>query len=115
MALNPDVVESITIANLKTVAEQPSVFSNMMLANSVFNQNMSQQNALSSQNALEIARLGAVKSIVEFNPIDASQARATQHALTGDSVAMQMQSLLASLNSGTQGVKAAINTPPVQV
>lgn len=113
MALSPDVVEAITIANLKTVAEQPSLLSNMALANQVFNQNMSQQNALADQNAMAVARLSTVKSIAEFNPIDASQARATQHVLTGDSVAGQMAALLATLNSGGQGVKSMAITPPV--
>jgi len=117
------VVEAITIANLKTVAEQPSILSNMALQNSMFIQHMSQTNALSAQkraednalsvqNAMELARLSTVKSIAEFNTIDASQARATQHVLTGNSVASEMASLLATLNSGGQGVKSLVNTPP---
>ena len=113
MPLNPDIVESIAIANLKTVSEQPSLLSNLALSNQIFNQNMAQQNALADQNAMSVARLTAVKSMAEFNPLDASQARSTQHVLTGDSVAQQMQALLAALNSGGQGVKAMVMTPPV--
>lgn len=113
MPVNPDIVEAIGIANMKTVAEQPAILSNIALSNQIFNQNVSQVNMLAEQNAMGIARLGAVKSIIEYNPMDASQARAEQHALTGDSVAQQMQSLLAALNSGGQGVKAMAITPPV--
>lgn len=113
MALNEEIVSSIAIANLKTVAEQPALLSNIALSNQIFNQNMSQQNSLAEQNAMGIARLAAVKSMTEFNPMDPSQARSEQHALTGDSVASQMQALLAALNSGGQGVKSLSVTPPV--
>lgn len=113
MPVNPEIVEALAIANMKTVAEQPALLANIGLSNQIFNQNLQQQSAMAEMQAMGIARLSAVKSLSEYNPMDPSQARSEQHALTGDSVASQMQALLAALNSGGQGVKSLTVTPPV--
>jgi len=113
MALPEEIVQSISISNAKSIAEQPAVLSNLALANQIFNQNLTQSHQIAESNAMGVARLTAIKSLAEYDPIDVSQARASETLLTGDAVARQMQSLLAALNSGGQGVKSMAITPPV--
>jgi hypothetical protein len=47
-----DIREAVAIANLKSIAEQPAMLSNLAYANLINNVNLSQQNALSNQQAM---------------------------------------------------------------
>jgi hypothetical protein len=51
-ALPEDVVNTIAIANVKAIAEQPAMLSNLAYSNMVFNTNQSQQNAVANQQAM---------------------------------------------------------------
>lgn len=112
--VNEQVVDSITTGNVKTIGEAGSFYTQMGFANAVANQQQAQQNALSHQqamNAISQAATGAiVKSLIEVDP---SQSVSENKLLTGNDTAAMLANLLAALNSGQQGVKAAGNTPPV--
>ena len=104
----------IAIDNVKTIAAAPAVnssfYQGLAMGNAVHNQNLSQQNAIAEQNAMGVARLATVKQLIEVDP---TESVAVNKMMTGNDVASQMQSLLAALNSGTQGVKATVITPPL--
>lgn len=112
--VNEQVIDSVTTGNVKTIAEAGSFYTQMGFSNAVANQQLAQANALAHQqamNQISQAATGAlVKSIIEVDP---SQAVAEQKVLSGNDTAGFLAALLAALNSGQQGVKAAGNTPPV--
>jgi len=116
MPLPEQIIDSIAIDNVKTIAGAPAVnssfYQGLAMGNAVHNQNLSQQNAIAEQNAMSVARLALAKQLTEVDP---SESIATNKLLTGNDVASQMQSLLAALNSGAQGVKAQAITPPTSV
>lgn len=117
MPIPDPITESVAVDNVKTIAAGPATgvafYGNLAMANAVANQNLQQQEALNSARAMEVARLNAVHGGSKFTyELGAEEARANQKLLTGDSVAQQMQSLLAALNSGGQGVKSMGITPP---
>jgi len=108
-----EILSAVAIDNVKTIASGPAVnsqfYQGLAMSNAVHNQNLTQANAIAEQNAMGIARLAQIKAMIEVDP---SEAQSINKMMTGNDVASQMQSLLAALNSGAQGVKAAVNTPP---
>ena len=114
MPIPEDIIQSVAIDNVKTIASGPSVnsqfYQGLAMANAVHNQNLSQQNAIAEQNAMGVARLATVKQLIEVDP---TESVAVNKMMTGNDVASQMQSLLAALNSGGQGVKSMQTTPPI--
>lgn len=110
MALPEQIVDSVAIDNVKSIAGGSAFYANLAMANAVQHQNLAAQNAIGEHAAMGIARLAAVKSLVESDP---SEAISMNKMMTGNDVASQMQALLAALNSGGQGVKSMQTTPPV--
>jgi hypothetical protein len=51
-SLPDQIVESISISNAKSIAEQPAILANLALANQILNNNMQQQLAISQQQAM---------------------------------------------------------------
>ena len=70
-----DIRQSVAIANVKTVAEQPAMLSNLSFSNLLTNNNLSQQNAVSfqqSMNQLEITVTAkGVNRISDLGPLEA--------------------------------------------
>ena len=110
MPIAESIIDSVAIDNVKSIAGGSAFYANLAMANAVQHQNLTQQNAIAEQAALGVARLVAVKGLVETDP---AEAVATNKMMTGNDVASSMQSLLAALNSGGQGVKSMQTTPPV--
>ena len=73
--LPDDIREAIAIGNVKSVAEQSSMLSNLAYANLISNTNLAQQNAVSNQQGLN--QLGAtvtgksVNLVSNLNPLEA--------------------------------------------
>jgi len=71
-----DIRESVAIGNIKSVAEQPAMLSNLAFANLVANTNLSQQNAVSNQQAMNQLGLTAAGKVInrvsELSPTEAS-------------------------------------------
>ena len=102
MAADQGLIDSVANANTKTVAESAA-----------FYQAQAMGNHIQSQNRLQIlAETALAKSIELLQNISMEEASATNKLATGNDVAAQMQALLAALNSGQQGTKAAQTTPP---
>lgn len=63
-----ELVESVAIGNIKSIAEQPAMLANLAYGMLVTNTNLSQQNAVSNQqamNQLGISITGASVSLLE--------------------------------------------------
>ena len=107
------ITESVAVDNVKTIAAGPAVnsqfYQGLAMGNAIYMQNMQQQKSLAEHDALGVARLAQIKSLVEVDP---SESIAVNKMLTGNDVASQMAALLAALNSSGQGVKSLAMTPP---
>lgn len=102
MPVNEQVVDSLTIENLKNVAGAGAFYAGLAMRDAVDHSRRI--------NAISEAALGAViKGLIEIDPAEAlSQVK----ALTGDDAASRVISALTALGYGQQGVKAAQTTPP---
>jgi hypothetical protein len=98
--LPDDIRESIAIGNVKSVAEQPSMLSNLAYANLIANVNLAGQNAVSNQQAMN--QLGVtvagktVNLVANFSPLEAA---ATVKLDTGNDVAEQLADLKGTIAS----------------
>ena len=90
-SLPEEITESIAIGNVKSVAEQSSMLSNLAYANAIANDNLSQQNAVANQqaiNQLGVTVLGkAVNLVSNLQPLEGVSA---SQVLTGNAVAEEL-------------------------
>jgi hypothetical protein len=104
-ALPDDIRESIAIGNVKSVAEQPSMLSNLAYANLITNVNLAGQNAVSNQQAMnQLALTVAGKTVNLVANLSPLEAVATVKLDTGNDVAEQLADLkgtIASFSSPT--------------
>lgn len=63
-SLPQEIVQSIAIANASVIGTQPAVLANLALANQIFNQNLQQQMAISTQQAINQVTMAAVAKCV---------------------------------------------------
>lgn len=104
-ALPNDIREAIAIGNVKSVAEQSSMLSNLAYANLISNTNLGQQNAVSNQQALN--QLGATvtgKSVNLVANLSPMEAVAAVKLDTGNDIAEQLADL--------KGAVQAFSPPP---
>jgi hypothetical protein len=103
--LPDDIRESVAVTNLKTVAEQPSLLSNLALADLISNDNLSQQNAVSNQQGmsqLAISVAGKINNLVtSLNPL---QAAAQAKLDTGNDISEQLADIKGTLESLKRGL-----------
>jgi hypothetical protein len=106
-ALPDDIRESIAIGNVKSVAEQSSMLSNLAYANLISNVNLSQQNAVSNQqgmNQLGVTVAGkSVNLVANLSPMEAV---AVVKMDTGNDVAEQLADI-----KGTVAAFSPTNPP----
>ena len=97
-----EIIDSVAISNLKTVAEVAS-----------HSMGLAMQNAVAHQNRLNIVAEAAIgnitKNLTEADPIEAVSILKT---LSGNDLAQQLAQLLSALASNQQGAKTAQTTPP---
>ncbi len=76
-SLPRSIVASIALSNVSSVGLQPSILSNLALANLVANTNLAQQNAVSAQqlmNQLQMTVLGnVVNRMTSVSPLQAAR------------------------------------------
>ncbi len=98
--LPEEVLQSISISNAKAVGEQPALLANLMFGNSASNSNLSQQNAVSNQqamNELNVVVTGkAVNLVANLSPMEAVS---TAQLFTGNTVAEEIADLGAAISS----------------
>lgn len=99
-AVNPQITDAVATSSVNSIASQPAILSNVMLANLIQNINISQQNAVSNQQALNelgVAVLGkSVNLLTTLGPIEAMS---VQQVLTGNVVAEDIAQLKAAIQS----------------
>jgi hypothetical protein len=95
-AVPGDIRQSVAIANVKTVAEQSAMLSNLSFSNLITNDNLSQQNAVSfqqSMNQLTITVTG--KGINRVSNLGPLEAISVEEVLTSNDVAKDIAELRA--------------------
>ncbi|ETW95684.1 MAG: hypothetical protein ETSY1_29585 [Candidatus Entotheonella factor] len=113
-ALNGLITDAVTQANVKVMAEAPAqALANVYQVAGQVN-GMDMQNAVSAQQQMNsIAQAVTTQGANAVLTVDtAAIGRATLELMTGNSVAVQLAQLLASVASGQEGVKAAYGAPP---
>ncbi|MGO4701597.1 R body protein [Dyella sp. 2RAB6] len=95
--LPEDIISAVAIANLKSISEQPAMLSNLAYSNTVAVTNLSQQNAVAHQqamNELSISILAkAANTISNLGPLEA---RSAVEVLTNDELAQTIADLKAA-------------------
>lgn len=93
-----DARESVATGNAQSVAQQPAMLSNLAYANLIANVNLSQQNAVSNQqamNQLAVTVTGkAVNLVANLSPMEAM---AVVKLDTGNDIAQQLADLKGTL------------------
>lgn len=142
-AANPEIVDTVSIANMKTIAEMLAFQTGLGAGNSVAWQNLVNNSAAANQQAIfqqaqlqlaaaaqqqqrlnEIANtsIQAMQTITtaivgsigkSLSQLDPSQAMSEQALLTGNKVAEQVASLGAALGEMQGAIKAGQTVPPV--
>ena len=98
-AIPNDIRESLAIANVKSVAEQPAMLSNLAFSNLITNNNLSQQNAVSNQQAMNQLGLTVTgKAINRVSNLSSEEAVAILKIDTGNELAVQLAELKAAAN-----------------
>ena len=111
-ALPDDIRESIALGSFCGIAGQPSSLSNLAYSNMIANNNLTQQNTVANQQAMnQVARavLGDVVNLVaNVSPMEAV---AVTKMDTGNDVAQQLMDLKAAIAGGQS---ANVTPPPPQ-
>ncbi len=91
-----DIRESVAIANVKSVAEQPAMLSNLSFSNLLTNNNLSQQNAVSFQQSMnQVAVTVTAKGVNRISDTSPMEAMAVTELLTSNDLAAQIAQLRA--------------------
>jgi hypothetical protein len=96
--LPDDIRESVAIGNVKSVAEQPAMLSNLAYANLISNINLSQQNAVSNQQAMNQLSLTITgKAVNRISDLSSAEAVAINKLDTGNQLAQTLASLKSAI------------------
>jgi len=102
-SLNRSLAETATvigISNLKSVAEQPAMLSNLAYSNTITNTNLSQQNAVANQQAMNELGISIVgKTVNKVSDLGPLEARSAVDVLTDNALADEIASLKAVIQS----------------
>ena len=89
-----DTATVVAIANLKSIAEQPAMLSNLAYANSIANTNLSQQNAVANQQAMNELGISIVgKTVNTVSNLGPLEARSAVDILTNNELAQTIADL----------------------
>lgn len=102
-SMDDKVIEAVAIGNLKSISEQPAMLSNLAYSNTVVNTNLSMQNAVANQqavNELGVAIVGKVVNLLTtLGPLESKSA---SEILTGNSVAEEIVDLKGAVQAFAQ-------------
>ena len=102
-SLPGDIRESIAIGNVKCVGEQPSLLSSLTFGNASTNTNLSQQNSVSQQQAMnQVTTTVAGKAVNLVSTTRPMEAVATLKLTTGNDLGQQLLDLKAALRPLTK-------------
>ena len=100
MPIDQGVIDAVAIGNLKSISEQPAMLSNLAYSNTVTNTNLSMQNAVSNQQAMNELGISIVgKTVNKVSDLGPLEARSAVDILTNDEVAQAILDLTASIKA----------------
>lgn len=103
MPLHESLSETATvigITNLKSVGEQPAMLSNLAYSNTIANTNLSQQNAVANQQAMNELGISIVgKTVNKVSDLGPLEARSAVDVLTNDEVAQALMDIKGALQA----------------
>lgn len=111
--INPNITDSVSAANLKMLGDTPALMSQISTQDLVGHRNRMNilaETSLANSVTLQQAAVGNV--VRRLTELDISEAASQNKVATGNDLATQLGAMLTALNSGQQGVKSAISTPP---
>jgi hypothetical protein len=95
-AVPGDIRDSVAIANVKTVAEQPAMLSNLSFSNLLANNNLSQQNAVSFQQSMnQLGITVTAKGVNRISDLGPLEAASVTEVLTSNDIAKDIAELRA--------------------
>ncbi|MCM8528979.1 MAG: RebB family R body protein [Lentisphaeraceae bacterium] len=98
--LPSDIVQSVAIGNLKSISEQPAMISNLAYSNVVTTTNLSQQNAVSNQQAMNEVGISVVgKTVNNVANLGPLEARSAVDILTNNELAQTIADLKATVQA----------------
>ncbi|MCH6257816.1 RebB family R body protein [Puniceicoccaceae bacterium K14] len=101
--LNPALAETTTVigvTNLKSVGEQPAMLSNLAYSNTVQTTNLSHQNAVSNQQAMNELGISVVgKMVNKVSNLGPLEARSAVDVLTNNELAQTILDLKAAVQA----------------
>lgn len=90
----------ISITNLKSIGEQPAMLSNLSYSNTIANTNLSQQNAVANQQAMNELGISIVgKTVNKVSDLGPLEARSAVDVLTNNELAETIAELKATLEA----------------
>jgi len=93
-----DTATVIGITNLKSVGEQPAMLSNLAYSNTIANTNLSQQNAVANQQAMNELGISIVgKTVNKVSDLGPLEARSAVDVLTNNELAESIMDLKAAV------------------
>lgn len=96
------VVTVLGITNLKSIGEQPAMLANLTYSNVIANTNLSQQNAVSNQQAMNELGVSIVgKTVNMISNLGPLEARSAVDVLTNDELAQTIADLKATVQAFT--------------
>lgn len=103
MALDQSLQDTATvigITNLKSVGEQPAMLSNLAYSNTIANTNLSQQNAVANQQAMNELGISIVgKTVNKVSDLGPLEARSAVDVLTNNELAQTIADLKATIQA----------------
>jgi hypothetical protein len=91
-----DIRQSVAIANVKTVAEQSAMLSNLSFSNLLANNNLSQQNAVSFQHSMnQLGITVTAKAVNRISDLSPLEGMAVREIMASGDVAKQIAELRA--------------------
>lgn len=111
--INANITDSVAAANLKMLGDTPALMSQISTQDLIGHRNRMNilaETSLASSVTLQQAAVGNV--VRRLTELDISEAASQNKIATGNDLATQLGAMLTALNSGQQGVKSAISTPP---
>lgn len=105
----PEVISAVAIGNLKAIAEQPAMLSNLAFANVVSTTNLGQQNAVANQQAVgELGISVLAKGSNTVSDLGPVEARSAVDVLTNNELAQTIADLKGTLEAFAKGDGGAV-------
>ncbi|BBL71921.1 RebB family R body protein [Methylogaea oryzae] len=112
MDVSQEVTQAVAIGNLKSIAEQPAMLSNLAYSNTIANINLSQQNAVANQQAMnELGITIVAKASNTISNLGPLEARSAVDVLSNNELAQTIADLKATLQGFAQQPASSGKTP----